>query len=129
VLISGVPHIVGKLSTRVTTFLLSSLQSKVCTRNYDLPKCWNSQFLEFQDSQLWGQKHLDVAPMANHKKYYEGEGSGFPQIRVVLSLVSSCMPMWRAPKFLVDPLEGPSMWQCGRSWNLEPLPSSQHLEG
>ncbi len=25
----------------------------------------------------------------------------------------------RAPKFLVDPLEGPSMRQCGRSWNLE----------
>ncbi len=24
-----------------------------------------------------------------------------------------------APKFLVDPLEGPSMRQCGRSWNLE----------
>jgi len=23
----------------------------------------------------------------------------------------------RAPKFLVDPLEGPSMRQCGRSWN------------
>jgi hypothetical protein len=25
----------------------------------------------------------------------------------------------RAPKFLVDPLEGPSLRQCGRSWNLE----------
>jgi hypothetical protein len=36
---------------------------------------------------------------------------------------------WRAPKFLVDPLEGPSMRQCGSNWNLEPLPSSQHLEG
>jgi hypothetical protein len=24
----------------------------------------------------------------------------------------------RAPKFLVDPLEGPSMRQCGSGWNL-----------
>jgi hypothetical protein len=28
-------------------------------------------------------------------------------------------PSCRAPKFLVDPLEGPSLRQCGRSWNLE----------
>jgi hypothetical protein len=27
--------------------------------------------------------------------------------------------VYRAPKFLVDPLEGPSLQQCGRSWNLE----------
>jgi hypothetical protein len=32
----------------------------------------------------------------------------------------------RAPKFLVDPLEGPSMRQCGRSWNLEHDPDFQH---
>jgi hypothetical protein len=24
--------------------------------------------------------HLDVTPMANHIKYYKGEGGGFPQI-------------------------------------------------
>jgi hypothetical protein len=32
----------------------------------------------------------------------------------------------RAPKSLVDPLEGPSMRQCGRSWNLEHDPDFQH---
>ncbi len=32
----------------------------------------------------------------------------------------------RVPKFLVDPLEGPSMRQCGRSWNLEHDPDFQH---
>jgi hypothetical protein len=32
----------------------------------------------------------------------------------------------RAPKFLVDPLEGPSMRQCGRSWNLKHDPDFQH---
>jgi hypothetical protein len=40
----------------------------------------------------------------------------------------NCMrePTCRAPKFLVDPLEGPSMRQCGRSWNLEHDPDFQH---
>jgi hypothetical protein len=36
------------------------------------------------------------------------------------------IPKCRAPKFLVDPLEGPSMRQCGRSWNLGHDPDFQH---
>jgi hypothetical protein len=32
----------------------------------------------------------------------------------------------RAPKFLVDPLEGLGIWQCERSWNLEHDPDFQH---
>ncbi len=32
----------------------------------------------------------------------------------------------RDPKFLVDPLEGPSMRQCGSSWNLGHDPDFQH---
>jgi hypothetical protein len=32
----------------------------------------------------------------------------------------------RAPKFLVNPLEGLSIWQNGRSWNLEHDPDFQH---
>ncbi len=31
--------------------------------------------------------------MANHKEYYEGEGGGFPQIQVMMSFMSLCMPM------------------------------------
>ncbi len=30
--------------------------------------------------------------MANHRVYYKGEGGGFPQIRVVVSLVCPCCP-------------------------------------
>ncbi len=33
--------------------------------------------------------HLDVGPEANHKLYYKGEGGGFTQVQVVVSLVSS----------------------------------------
>ncbi len=39
--------------------------------------------------------HLDVGPVGNHKVYYKREGGGFPQIRVVMSFVSSNLPMAR----------------------------------
>jgi len=31
--------------------------------------------------------HLDVGLVEKHKIYYKGEGGGFPQVRVVVSLV------------------------------------------
>ncbi len=34
------------------------------------------------------KNHLDVAPMERRKVYYKGEGGGFPQVRVVVSLMS-----------------------------------------
>jgi hypothetical protein len=34
------------------------------------------------------KNHLDVVPMERRKVYYKGEGGGFPQVRVVMSLVS-----------------------------------------
>ncbi len=39
--------------------------------------------------------HLGVGPMARHKLYYKGEGGGFPQVRVVMSLVSLSLLMAR----------------------------------
>jgi hypothetical protein len=38
----GVPHIVGKLSTRATTLLQTALQSKVCSQSYGAPKSQES---------------------------------------------------------------------------------------
>jgi hypothetical protein len=35
--------------------------------------------------------HLDVSPVANHIVPYKGEGGGFPEVRAVVSLVSSCL--------------------------------------
>jgi hypothetical protein len=32
--------------------------------------------------------HLDAGPMASHRVYYKGEGGGFPQVQVVVSLVN-----------------------------------------
>jgi hypothetical protein len=37
--------------------------------------------------------HLSAGPMVKHRVYYKGEGGGFPQVRAVMSLVSSCLPV------------------------------------
>ncbi len=39
--------------------------------------------------------HLDVGLMERHKIYYKGEGGGFPQVHVVVSLVSPSLPVAR----------------------------------
>jgi hypothetical protein len=45
--------------------------------------------------------HLDVAPMERCKVYYKGEGGGFPQIQVMVSLVSlNCPWLVLTPKVL-----------------------------
>jgi hypothetical protein len=35
--------------------------------------------------------HLDVSLVERHTIYYKGEGGGFPQVRAVVSLVSSSL--------------------------------------
>jgi hypothetical protein len=37
--------------------------------------------------------HSDVGLMKRHRVYYKGEGGGFPQVRAVVSLVSSNLPV------------------------------------
>jgi hypothetical protein len=39
--------------------------------------------------------HLDVGLMERHKVYYKGEVDGFPQVWVVMSLVSLSLPVVR----------------------------------
>jgi len=39
--------------------------------------------------------HLGAGPVTRHKVYYKGEGGGFPQVRAVVNLVSSSLPMVR----------------------------------
>jgi hypothetical protein len=40
--------------------------------------------------------YLGVSPMARHIVYYKREGGGFPQVQVVVSLVSSCLLVARS---------------------------------
>jgi hypothetical protein len=45
--------------------------------------------------------HLDVGLVERHRVYYKGEGGGFPQVRAVVSLMSSSCPwLVLAPKVL-----------------------------
>jgi hypothetical protein len=39
----------------------------------------------------WEKCHLGVALTENHKKYYKGEGGGFPKVRLMMNFVSPCM--------------------------------------
>jgi len=51
-------------------------------------KLWDSKvakvlilgILEFPLGSFGTKCHLGVDPMAKHKEYYKGEGSGFPQV-------------------------------------------------
>jgi hypothetical protein len=95
----GVPHIVGKLSTRVTTLLQTTSPSEVCLQSYAASKSRESWLAQFRDSHsgVPGQiGHFDVGPVERCKVYYKGEGGGFPQVRAVVSLVCPCFP-WLVP--------------------------------
>jgi len=39
--------------------------------------------------------HLGAGPMAKHRVYYKGEGGGFPQVWVMVNLMSSSLPVAR----------------------------------
>jgi hypothetical protein len=54
-----------------------------------------SRNLGLQLGSLETKWHLGACPIARHREYYKGEGSGFPQVRAVVSLVSLCLLMVR----------------------------------
>jgi hypothetical protein len=53
------------------------------------------QAFKVLESQFRKKWHLDPTLVVNHRKYYKEDGGGFPQVWVVMSLVSLCMPMVR----------------------------------
>jgi len=65
-----------------------------------LAKLWGSKVAKVQTWAISGlppkspetKSHLDVGSVASHKVYYKGEGGGFPQVRVVVSLMCPCCP-------------------------------------
>jgi hypothetical protein len=68
---------------------------EVDSQSYGAPKSWESPLAQFRDSHSGvprEKSHLDVGSMASHRVYYKGDGGGFPQVRVVVSLVCSCCP-------------------------------------
>jgi len=66
--------------------------------------------------------HLVVGPLARHRVYYKGEGGGFPQIRVVVSLMSLCYSwLIRAPKCSYYALTNLLFGLCKSMWIIELL--------
>jgi hypothetical protein len=63
------------------------------------PKCQETQFWEFRDSQLGNPRvkwHLNVTPVAKHKEYCKGEGGGFPHVWAMVNFMSLCMLVVRS---------------------------------
>jgi hypothetical protein len=52
--------------------------------NFETP-IWESQ----------DKMHLDIGPMGSHRVYYKREGDGFFQVRAMVSLVRSSLPVAR----------------------------------
>jgi len=97
---NDVSHTFGKLSTRATTLLHTSLQLQSYgarkSQECSLTRFWNSHAGVSEE-----KSHLDVGPVESYKVHYKGEGGGFPQVRAMVSLVCPCC-LWliRAPKLL-----------------------------
>jgi len=100
----GVPHIVGKVSTRTTTLLWIASRSEVCSQSYGGSKVAKVPFGAISGLPFGSpgkNSHLDVASMESCRVYYKGEGGGFPQVRAVMSLVCPCCPwLVLAPRVL-----------------------------
>jgi hypothetical protein len=58
----NVPHTVGKLSMKDTTFLQTALRSNVCSQSYGAPKSQESQLAGFRES------HVGVPRESQEKK-------------------------------------------------------------
>jgi len=56
-------------------------------------KLWVPKITGIPLGNLGTKCHLDVGLVERHKVYYMGEGGGFPQVRVVVSLVNPSLPM------------------------------------
>ncbi len=92
-----VPHTIGKLSTRATTFLQTTPQSEVCSQSYGAPKSQESALAQFQREKPFGCRLCGQSQSI----YYKGEGGGFPQVQAAVSLVCPCCPwLVLAPRVL-----------------------------
>jgi len=75
---SGVQYVVGKIPTRATTSVQTSLRPEVRARSYDLPKSWESRtgtlgwISGLQLGSPGKKSHLDVGAAERRRIYYKG---------------------------------------------------------
>jgi len=88
-----VQYVVGKILTRATSLVQTSLQSDLAVESYELPKSRDSTQDNFgtisglQVGSPGKKSHLGVVSAGRRREYYMGEGGGFPQVRAVVCLV------------------------------------------
>jgi hypothetical protein len=89
----GMPHTIGKILTRATTFLKLDFDQRSKEEIIGLQSRRSPNFGDFETSTWESQDKmtLGVGPMAKHRVYYKGEGGGCPQIWAVMNLVSLCL--------------------------------------
>jgi hypothetical protein len=98
-MVQWVLYIVGKLSTKATTFVLDLIEIGGLHAKLRAPKVTKVLIVGIPKLPFGSpgiKCHLDVAPVERRKEYYKGEGGGFPQVRVVMSLVNLRLPVVRA---------------------------------
>jgi hypothetical protein len=85
------PHIVGKSQRKLKLRFRLHLNRRSAHKIMGPQSFMNPNFGNFGTK--W---HLSTSPMAKHGVYYKGEGGCFPQVWVVVSFVSSCLPVARS---------------------------------
>ncbi len=86
-------YVVGKISKRAISLVQTSSRSHLAVGSYELPKSRDSTrdsfgtISGFQLGSPGKKSHLNVVFAERRRKYYMGEGGGFPRIRAVVCLV------------------------------------------
>ncbi len=99
----GVPHSIGKILMRGTTFLKLHLDWRFAHKIMGLQNGGSLDFGNF-GTPTWSpgtRSHLDVGLVERQKIYYKKEGGGFPQVWAMVSFVSPSCPWFvLTPKVL-----------------------------
>ncbi len=94
---------------------IEGLHAKLCA-----PKVVGVLTLRISRLPSGTKSHLDVAPVERCRVYYKGEGGGFPQVRVMVSLVSpNCPWLFLTPKVLQQCTKHLVLVLCRFLWVIE----------
>ncbi len=89
-------HTIEKVLNKNYNFVLDLILIKGLHTKLWAPKAPRGPTLRISGLPLGSPKtklDLGASLMAKHKVYYKGEGGGFPQVWVVVTFVSSCLPV------------------------------------
>jgi hypothetical protein len=65
-----------------------SIEEVMGPQSYGTPNLRNFGILTWESQEKW---HLGASLVARHRKYYKGEGVGFPQVWAMVSFMNPCV--------------------------------------